>query len=63
VNPIALAFLLGSAFTLLVIGGALFVVDLNTTAPLAEPTRLARVATTVAASAALPVAVLLVGVA
>lgn len=60
-NLLVLAFLVGMAVTLLVVGAGLFVLDLVTTVPLAEPTKLARASTWVTASAALPVLVLLAG--
>ena len=60
-NLLVLAFLTGMAATLLVVGAGLFVLDLVTTVPLAEPTKLARASPWVTASAALPVLVLLAG--
>lgn len=60
-SPVVLAFLLGLTFALLAVSGALLVVNVATTEPLAEPTRLGRVALGVFSSAALPVVIMLVG--
>lgn len=60
-SPVVLAFLLGLTLALLAVSGALLVVNVATTEPLAEPTRLGRVAAGVFASAAAPVLVMLVG--
>jgi hypothetical protein len=61
VSPVLLAFLIGLTLGLLATSGALLVVNVATTEPLAEPTQLGRVALGVFASAALPIAVMLVG--
>lgn len=60
-SPVVLAFLLGLTLALLAVSGALFVLNVATTEPLAEPTRLGRVAVGVFFSAALPILVMLVG--
>ena len=60
-SPVLLAFLLGLVLAQLATSGALLVVNVATTEPLAEPTRLGRVAAGVFASAAVPIAVMLVG--
>lgn len=60
-TPVLLAFLIGLALGLLVTSGALFVVNVATTEPLAEPTRLGRVALGVFSSAALPIVIMLAG--
>lgn len=60
-SPVVLAFLLGLTLALLAVSGALLVVNVATTEPLAEPTRLGRVALGVFSSAALPIAVMLAG--
>ena len=60
-SPVVLAFLLGLTLALLAVSGALLVINVATTEPLAEPTRLGRVALGVFASAALPILAMLVG--
>lgn len=60
-SPVVLAFLLGLTLALLAVSGALLVINVATTEPLAEPTRLGRITAGVFASAAVPVAVMLVG--
>lgn len=60
-SPVVLAFLLGLTLALLAVSGALLVINVATTEPLAEPTRLGRVAVGVFASAAAPILVMLVG--
>lgn len=60
-SPVVLAFLLGLTLALLAVSGALLVINVATTEPLAEPTRLGRVTLGVFSSAALPIVVMLVG--
>jgi len=61
VSPVLLAFLIGLTLGLLATSGALLVVNVATTEPLAEPTRLGRVALGVFSSAALPISIMLAG--
>jgi hypothetical protein len=61
VSPVLLPFLLGLTVALLAVSGALLLVNVATTEPLAEPTRLGRITAGVFASAALPVLVMLAG--
>jgi hypothetical protein len=61
VSPVLLPFLLGATVALLAVSGVLLVVNVATTEPLAEPTRLGRVALGVFSSAALPIVIMLAG--